>query len=52
MNKQFNIKPAQLLKSITKTATKVESNNILKFALLQGEKCCDGIMPNFVALPQ
>ena len=56
MKKQFNIKPAQLLKSITKPVTKFESTNVLKFAFLgsDGQICCDGIMPkdSIVALPR
>lgn len=55
MNKQFNIKPAQLLKSIAKSASKLETTNILKFALLEdGPVCCDCIPKdsNMIALPR
>ncbi|WP_461082090.1 hypothetical protein [Spirosoma flavus] len=40
MKKQFSIKPAQVLKSVSKTNAKAESNNLLKF-LSAGGVCCE-----------
>ncbi|GAB4000553.1 hypothetical protein GCM10028807_53890 [Spirosoma daeguense] len=39
MKKQFNIKPVQVLKNVSKTASKSESNNILQF-VLASSACC------------
>jgi hypothetical protein len=39
MKKQFAIKPAQVVKAITKSVAKAESANLLKF-LESGPICC------------
>ncbi|MBD2701114.1 hypothetical protein IC229_10745 [Spirosoma sp. BT702] len=41
MKKQFSIKPVQVLKSVSKTVTKVESNNVLRFVLAASGCCAD-----------
>lgn len=52
MKKQFAIKPAQVVKSITQTAAKIETANLLKF--LAAPRCCSewDLEPNIVAIPK
>jgi hypothetical protein len=40
MKKQFNIKPAQLVKVITQAAAKVESTNVLRLLMDDTSPCC------------
>lgn len=52
MKKQFTIKTAQTVKSITKSASKSELTNLLKFEPLFGKSVCCDYMLDFVALPK
>lgn len=56
MKKQFSIKSAQLLKTITKSVAKAESSNVLKFVFDQdpNDPCCrEYMLPrDIVALPR
>ncbi|QMW02831.1 hypothetical protein [Spirosoma foliorum] len=50
MEKKFSIKATQAIKSITKPATKSESNNLMKFVAMDGECCRWDVGSNFTSL--
>ncbi|WP_460915494.1 hypothetical protein [Spirosoma areae] len=50
MKKQFVIKAAQALKNVTKSATKFESTNLLKFESATRDSVCCDYMPQFTGL--
>ena len=48
MKKQFAIKPAQVVKTVSQAAAKLESTNLMKF-LASGPPCCSEWDLNIVA---